>query len=156
MEPLPGFLARRARTLARRRPTCSTRCPAVPSAWRNLRIGASVKFAFITPRYGAEISAGAEHACRLLAEQVSERHDVEVLTTCSRDHRTWKNEYGEGADRIRGVLVRRFARQPVRTTTCGVRRSSPQRLFRRRRTRAAKRSSGYAGSARGHRDYSST
>ena len=27
----------------------------------------------------------------------------------ARDRRTWKNEYGEGADRIRGVLVRRFA-----------------------------------------------
>ena len=52
-----------------------------------------VKFAFITPRYGAEITAGAEHACRLLAEQVSERHDVDVLTTCARDPLTWKNEY---------------------------------------------------------------
>jgi len=25
-----------------------------------------MKFALITPRYGAEIPAGAEHACRLL------------------------------------------------------------------------------------------
>jgi glycosyltransferase involved in cell wall biosynthesis len=68
-----------------------------------------VKVAFVTPRYGGEIAAGAEHACRLLAEQLSLRHDVEVLTTASRDRRTWKNDYGEGADRIRGVLVRRFA-----------------------------------------------
>ena len=68
-----------------------------------------MKFAFVTPRYGGEIAAGAEHACRLLAEQLSLRHDVEVLTTASRDRRTWKNDYGEGADRIRGVLVRRFA-----------------------------------------------
>ncbi len=68
-----------------------------------------MKLAFITPRYGGEISAGAEHACRLLAEQLSLRHDVEVLTTSARDRRTWKNEYGEGADRVRGVLVRRFA-----------------------------------------------
>ena len=68
-----------------------------------------MKFAFITPRYGADVSAGAEHACRLLAEQVSERHDVDVLTTCARDHRTWKNEYSEGADRVRGALVRRFS-----------------------------------------------
>ena len=68
-----------------------------------------MKFAFVTPRYGGEISAGAEHACRLLAEQLSLRHDVEVLTTASRDPRTWKNDYGEGADRVRGVLVRRFA-----------------------------------------------
>jgi glycosyltransferase involved in cell wall biosynthesis len=68
-----------------------------------------VRFAFITPRYGADISTGAEHACRLLAQQLSERHDVEVLTTCAANTDTWKNEYGEGADRIRGVLVRRFA-----------------------------------------------
>jgi len=68
-----------------------------------------VKFAFITPRYGADISTGAEHACRLLGEQVCERHDVDVLTTCAGDRNTWKNEYSEGADRVRGVLVRRFA-----------------------------------------------
>ncbi|PYR72575.1 MAG: hypothetical protein DMF87_27705 [Acidobacteria bacterium] len=68
-----------------------------------------MKLAFITPRYGGEIASGAEHACRLIAEQLSLKHDVEVLTTAARDRRTWKNEYGEGADRIRGVLVRRFA-----------------------------------------------
>lgn len=68
-----------------------------------------MRFAFVTPRYGAEITSGAEHACRLLAEQVSERHDVDVLTTCARDPLTWKNEYAEGADRVRGVLVRHFA-----------------------------------------------
>jgi glycosyltransferase involved in cell wall biosynthesis len=67
-----------------------------------------VKFAFISPRYGADIGSGVEHACRLLAERVCERHDVDVLTTCARDHRTWKNEYSEGSDRVRGVLVRRF------------------------------------------------
>jgi glycosyltransferase involved in cell wall biosynthesis len=67
-----------------------------------------LKFAFVTPRYGADIGAGIEHACRLIAEHVCERHDVDVLTTCARDHRTWKNEYSEGADRVRGVLVRRF------------------------------------------------
>ena len=68
-----------------------------------------MRFAFVTPRYGADISSGAEHVCRLLAEQVSERHDVDVLTTCARDASTWKNEYSEGADKVRGVLVRRFA-----------------------------------------------
>jgi len=67
-----------------------------------------VKFAFVSPRYGADIGSGVEHACRLLAERVCERHDVDVLTTCARDPRTWKNEYSEGSDRVRGVLVRRF------------------------------------------------
>lgn len=67
-----------------------------------------MKFAFVTPRYGAEITGGPEHACRLLAEQVSARHEVDVLTTCARDPQSWKNEYSEGADRVRGVVVRRF------------------------------------------------
>lgn len=68
-----------------------------------------MKFAFVTPRYGADLSGGAEHACRLLAEQISERHNIDVLTTCARDPLTWKNEYTEGSDKVRGVLVRRFA-----------------------------------------------
>jgi glycosyltransferase involved in cell wall biosynthesis len=68
-----------------------------------------VKLAFVAPRYGVDISSGAEHACRLLAERVCERHDVDVLTTCARDPLTWKNESTEGTDRVRGLLVRRFA-----------------------------------------------
>ncbi|HEX5110156.1 MAG TPA: glycosyltransferase family 4 protein [Vicinamibacterales bacterium] len=67
-----------------------------------------MRLAFVTPRYGADISSGPEHACRLLAEQVCHRHDVDVLTTCARDTLTWRNEYAEGPDRVRGVLVRRF------------------------------------------------
>jgi glycosyltransferase involved in cell wall biosynthesis len=68
-----------------------------------------MRFALITPRYGAEITHGAEHACRLIAEELADRHDVDALTTCVRNPLTWANEYPEGADRIRGVLVRRFA-----------------------------------------------
>lgn len=68
-----------------------------------------MKIAFVTPRYGADVAFGPEHACRLLAEQVCERHAVDVLTTCARDPFTWKNESAEGTDRVRGVLVRRFA-----------------------------------------------
>ena len=36
-----------------------------------------MKFAFITPRYGADIAGGPEHVCRLFAEQVSGRHHVD-------------------------------------------------------------------------------
>jgi glycosyltransferase involved in cell wall biosynthesis len=68
-----------------------------------------MRFAFVTPRYGGEIGSGPEHACRLLAEHVSERHGVDVLTTCARDPASWTNESPEGADRMRGVMVRRFA-----------------------------------------------
>lgn len=68
-----------------------------------------MRFALITPRYGAEITSGPEHACRVLAEQLAERHEVEILTTCARDATTWNNEDAEGPDRMRAILVRRFA-----------------------------------------------
>ena len=73
-----------------------------------------MRIAFIVQRYGAEILGGSEYACRLSAEHLSTRHEVEVLTTCAREYTTWENAYPESSDRIRGVTVRRFANAQTR------------------------------------------
>lgn len=73
-----------------------------------------MKIGIVIQRYGAEVLGGSEQLCRLMAERLCAHHDVEVLTTCARDYVTWKNEYPEGTDRIRGVTVRRFGNARVR------------------------------------------
>lgn len=73
-----------------------------------------MKIGIVIQRYGAEVLGGSEQLCRLVAERLATQHDVDVLTTCARDYVTWKNEYPEGSDRVRGVTVRRFANARTR------------------------------------------
>ena len=73
-----------------------------------------MKIGIVIQRYGAEVLGGSEQLCRLVAERLAVQHEVDVLTTCARDYVTWRNEYPEGADRVRGVTIRRFANARTR------------------------------------------
>ncbi len=67
-----------------------------------------MRLAIVVQRYGTEISGGAELHARYIAELLSSRLEVCVLTTCARDHVTWRNEFPPGPDEINGVHIERF------------------------------------------------
>jgi O-antigen biosynthesis protein len=68
-----------------------------------------MRLAIVVPRYGPGIVGGAETLCRDYALRLrAAGHDVSVLTTCARDHFTWRNELPAGDTVIEGVPVRRF------------------------------------------------
>lgn len=65
--------------------------------------------ALVPPRYGPTVVGGAEAVLREVAHGLAERGwDVEVLTTCARDHYTWANEEPAGESIDGRVRVRRF------------------------------------------------
>lgn len=69
-----------------------------------------MKLAYVVPRYGAQVIGGAEYGARMLAERLVSiaGWDVEVLTTCALDARTWADELPTGTAAESGVTVRRF------------------------------------------------
>ena len=66
------------------------------------------RIAFVIQRYGENVLGGAEQYCRMIAENLSSRCDIDVITTTARDSITWKNFYPTGKDRINDVNVIRF------------------------------------------------
>lgn len=67
------------------------------------------RVAFAPARYGPDITGGAEIVQREIAFLLRDRGwDVEILTTCARDHFTWANEYPAGLSVDDGIPVRRF------------------------------------------------
>lgn len=68
------------------------------------------RYGFVVPRFGAGIAGGAETLSGELAKSLAARGDeVEILTTCARDNRSWENEFTEGESIEYGMLVRRFS-----------------------------------------------
>jgi len=75
-----------------------------------------MRLACVVHRYGTDFAGGSEAHCRHVAERLASHHDVTILTTCAKDHITWRNDYPAGETEINGVSVRRFsvARQRLR------------------------------------------
>ena len=66
------------------------------------------RIAFVIQRYGENVLGGAEQYCRMIAEHLSSRCDIDVLTTTAQDSITWANFYPTGKERINNVTVIRF------------------------------------------------
>lgn len=71
-----------------------------------------MKISFVIPWFGRELGGGAETLCREYSVRLAgSGHDVEVLTTCSRDHNAVWNENFHAAGRTMddaGFAVERF------------------------------------------------
>lgn len=66
-----------------------------------------MRLAFVIQRYGLEVNGGAEMHCRLLAERLARRHQVEIFATRALDYLEWRNHYREGTEVVNGIPVHR-------------------------------------------------
>jgi hypothetical protein len=73
-----------------------------------------MKIAIVVQRYGLEVNGGAELHSRILAEKLSIKYEVSVLTTKSLDYVTWENFYENNDEDINGVKVLRFKSDSTR------------------------------------------
>ena len=67
-----------------------------------------MKLACVVHRFGADIAGGSEGHCRQIAEHLAAWHDITILTTCAKDHITWRNHYPAGETRAGQMRVLRF------------------------------------------------
>jgi len=67
-----------------------------------------MKLACVVHRFGPDIAGGSEAHCRHVAEHLAAEHDVTILTSCARDHVSWRNEYEPGASALGALKVLRF------------------------------------------------
>lgn len=69
-----------------------------------------MKLACVVHRFGVDIAGGSEAHCRHVADHLAAAgHDVTILTSCARDHISWRNEHQPGASAIGPLSVLRFA-----------------------------------------------
>jgi O-antigen/teichoic acid export membrane protein/glycosyltransferase involved in cell wall biosynthesis len=66
------------------------------------------RIAVVVQRCGEGVIGGAELFARQMAEWLAEERRVEILTTCARDHRNWRNHFPPGVEETGGVTIRRF------------------------------------------------
>lgn len=81
---------------------CSNRFPCA------LDKAARKRIALVVPRFGPAIRGGAETFAFSIAQRLSDAYEVDVLTTCAREYKTWKNEFVPGLSREGEINVRRF------------------------------------------------
>jgi glycosyltransferase involved in cell wall biosynthesis len=67
-----------------------------------------MNLACVVHRFGADLAGGSEGHCRLIAEHLASKHDVTIITTCAKDHITWRNHYPAGETRAGALRVLRF------------------------------------------------
>ena len=75
------------------------------------------RVAMVVVRYGPQITGGAEHHARLVAQRLARRHEVTVLTTCAEDYVSWGNALPPGQSTDGDVNVRRFEVTAARDLT---------------------------------------
>jgi glycosyltransferase involved in cell wall biosynthesis len=68
-----------------------------------------MRLCFVLPRFGEKIYGGAEFLMTALARKLSERGEqIQILSTCAIDNRSWENYFPAGVSHELGLDVIRF------------------------------------------------
>jgi glycosyltransferase involved in cell wall biosynthesis len=70
------------------------------------------KIALIVQRFGEKVNGGSEVLAKMVAEKLSLKYDITVLTSRAIDPYTWKPELPEGKQTENGIKVIRFNHKP--------------------------------------------
>ena len=70
------------------------------------------KIGLFVQRYGRQVNGGAEVLARMVAEKLTLKYDVTVLTSRALDYHFWKPDLPEGESEENGVKIIRFDHKP--------------------------------------------